>query len=109
LHRADHVGLGAFVPKSTSTTEGQQEAVHTVWTAPEGVEAGVWEAMPGRFTATRGGYHEACQILSGRATVTPMGGWPVELGPGDTPAGWTGVWGSTRCCARPTSRSTSEL
>ncbi|WP_042434667.1 cupin domain-containing protein [Streptacidiphilus anmyonensis] len=95
LHRAEKAELGAFAPKPTSTTEGQQEALCTVWTAPEGVEAGVWEATPGRFTATREGYHEVCQILSGRATVTPTGGEPVEIGPGDTlvtPAGWTGVW-----------------
>jgi uncharacterized cupin superfamily protein len=95
LHRADRAALGAFAPKPTSTTEGQQEAALTVWTAPEGVETGVWEATPGRFTATREGYHEICQILSGRATVTPTDGVPVDIGAGDTlvtPAGWTGVW-----------------
>lgn len=95
LHRADSVDLGARAPKPTSTTEGQTEAALVVWSAPEGVEAGIWEATPGRFGATRDGYHEVCQILSGRATLTPTGGEPVQIGPGDTlvtPAGWTGVW-----------------
>ncbi|WP_037605233.1 cupin domain-containing protein [Streptacidiphilus rugosus] len=95
LRHADQAELGAFAPKPTSTSQGQQEAALTVWTAPEGVEAGIWEATPGRFTATREGYHEICQILAGRATLTPDGGAPVEIGPGDTlvtPAGWSGVW-----------------
>lgn len=95
LHRADRADLGTFAPKPTSVTESQQEAVRTVWTASGGVKAGIWEATPGRFTATREGSHEVCQILSGRATVTPTGGAPVALGPGDTlvtPAGWTGEW-----------------
>ena len=71
------------------------EAALVVWSAPEGVETGIWEATPGRFGATRDGYHEVCQILSGRATLAPTGGEPVQIGPGDTlvtPAGWTGVW-----------------
>jgi uncharacterized cupin superfamily protein len=95
LHRAESAELGPHAPKPTSTTAGQTEAVRTVWTAPRGVEAGIWEATPGRFTAEREGYHEVCQILSGRATVTADDGDPVEIGPGDTlvtPAGWTGVW-----------------
>ena len=34
-------------------------------------------------------------ILSGRMTVTPDGGEPADIGPGDTavfPRGWTGTW-----------------
>jgi len=76
LHAADSADLGARAPKPTTTTPGQEEAALTVW-------------------QTEGGYHEVCQILSGRATVTETGGEPVEIGPGDTlvtPAGWTGVW-----------------
>jgi uncharacterized cupin superfamily protein len=98
LHAAGTAGLGPFAPKATSTTEGQQEAALTVWTAPAGgveVEAGIWEATPGSFPARRDGYHEVVQILSGRATVTPTDGEPVQLAAGDTmvtPAGWTGVW-----------------
>ncbi|MEU9078676.1 cupin domain-containing protein [Kitasatospora sp. NPDC048538] len=95
LHRADRTDLGAPLPKPTSTTVGQVEAALVVWEGTEGVETGVWEASTGTFTASRDGYHEVCQILSGRATVTQTGGTPVEIGPGDTlitPAGWTGVW-----------------
>ena len=95
LHAADSAELGARTPKPTTTTPGQEEVALTVWKAEGGVETGIWEATPGRFTATREGYHEVCQILSGRATITETGGEPVEIGPGDTlvtPAGWTGVW-----------------
>ena len=95
LHGADEAVLGPHAPKPTSSTAGQTEAALTVWTAAGGAETGVWEATPGTFAATRDGYHEVCQILSGRATITPTGGAPVEIGPGDTlvtPAGWTGVW-----------------
>ena len=95
LHGTDQAVLGPHTPKPTSSTAGQTEAALTVWTAAGGAETGVWEATPGTFTATREGYHEVCQILSGRATITPAGGAPVVVGPGDTlvtPAGWIGVW-----------------
>ncbi|MFE7359334.1 cupin domain-containing protein [Streptomyces sp. NPDC057543] len=87
--------LPAACPKPTSTT-GQQETSHTLWTSPDGlVEVGVWECDPGHFTATREGYDEICQVLSGTATVDTEGGESVELRPGSTlamPAGWRGTW-----------------
>jgi uncharacterized cupin superfamily protein len=94
LKGAQSADLGAFAPKQTSLT-GQEEAALAVWSAVGGAEAGIWEATPGTFTARRDGYHEVCQILAGRATLTPEGGTPVTVGPGDTlvtPAGWVGVW-----------------
>ena len=39
--------------------------------------------------------NEFVHILSGRMTVTPDGGEPTEIGPGDTavfPRGWAGTW-----------------
>jgi uncharacterized protein len=88
--------LGAPQPKPTTLDPGQTEAVRSIWSSPDAVtQTGVWEATPGRFTATRDGYHEICQILSGRVTVTPDGGEPVALAAGDTlvtPEGWRGVW-----------------
>jgi sarcosine oxidase subunit beta len=39
--------------------------------------------------------NEFVHILSGRMTVTPDGGEPADIGPGDTavfPRGWTGTW-----------------
>lgn len=41
------------------------------------------------------GYHEICQILAGRATLTGEDGQTVELAPGSTvvlPDGWRGTW-----------------
>ncbi|MBU4214129.1 MAG: DUF861 domain-containing protein [Actinobacteria bacterium] len=93
LHDAAGVPLPAGRPKPTSTT-GQQETDLSVW-ALDGTETGVWEVGPGTFTATREGYHEVCQILSGRATLTHPDGTQVEIGAGDllvTPAGWVGTW-----------------
>lgn len=66
----------------------------TSWSA-DGLETGIWEAGPGEFAATRVGYHEVCQILSGRATITEENGTVLELAAGDlfvTPAGWRGTW-----------------
>ena len=57
-------------------------------------EAGVWECTPGpsRWSLAD---NEFVHILSGRMTVTPDGGEPTEIGPGDTavfPRGWAGTW-----------------
>ncbi|MFE9171201.1 cupin domain-containing protein [Streptomyces kebangsaanensis] len=82
-------------PKPTSTT-GQQETTRTLWQSPDGLaEIGVWECDPGHFTATRDGYDEFCQVLTGSATIRTEGGEAVELRPGSTlamPAGWRGTW-----------------
>ena len=57
-------------------------------------EVGVWECTPGPsywILET----HEAVHILSGRMTVTPDGGAPMESGAGDVavfPRGWRGAW-----------------
>ncbi|MFJ2733358.1 cupin domain-containing protein [Streptomyces sp. NPDC087317] len=87
--------LPPMAPKPTSTT-GQRETTLTLWQSPDGVaEVGVWECDPGRFTATREGYDEVCQVLTGSATVRTEGGEDVELRPGATlamPAGWRGTW-----------------
>ncbi|GAB3119400.1 cupin domain-containing protein [Glaciibacter psychrotolerans] len=88
--------LGEARPKPTATTPGQRESSVVAWTSPDGVtETGVWEASPGSFTATRDGYHEICQILSGRATIESDGGQTTEVSAGDLfvmPTGWSGTW-----------------
>ena len=67
----------------------------TLWSAGEGgQEAGVWEctAGPSYFVQDE---NEVVQILCGTLTVTPDGGAPVALGPGDMavfPRGWRGTW-----------------
>src|SRR5689334_8553281 len=57
-------------------------------------EVGVWECTPGpSYWALE--THEAIHILSGRMTVTPDGGQPQDIGPGDCavfPRGWRGTW-----------------
>ena len=96
LSAADTRSLGEAVPRPTTTTPGQLESNATAWTAADGaVTTGVWEATPGSFTAIRDGYHEICQVLSGRATVVSESGDSIEVGAGDLfvmPTGWRGVW-----------------
>ena len=88
--------IGAFAPKPTSTSDGQVEASSSLWKSGDTKsDAGIWEASPGTFTARRDGYHEICQILSGRATIEPTGEEPFDIAAGDTfvtPSGWTGTW-----------------
>lgn len=56
--------------------------------------AGIWECTPGpsRWTLET---NEVIHLVAGRMTVTPDGGAPSEIGPGDVavfPLGWTGTW-----------------
>ena len=56
--------------------------------------AGVWQCEPGPSHWTLE-VNEVIYIVSGRMTVTPDGGEPSEIGPGDLavfPVGWTGTW-----------------
>ena len=66
----------------------------TLWTGEGDQEAGVWEctAGPSRWSLDT---NEVVHIVSGRMTVTPDGGEPADIGPGDIavfPRGWTGTW-----------------
>jgi uncharacterized cupin superfamily protein len=56
--------------------------------------SGYWEATPGTYHATYTEY-EFVHIMEGRLTITPDGGTPVVLGPGDAfvvEAGFKGLW-----------------
>jgi uncharacterized cupin superfamily protein len=56
--------------------------------------SGTWEATPGSYHATYTGY-EFVHLIQGRITITPDGGKPVSVGPGDAfvvEAGFKGVW-----------------
>lgn len=80
-------------PLDESTGAPMQTSGITLW-SDGGQEVGVWECTPGpsRWTLET---HEAVHILSGRMTVTPDGGAPVEIGAGDVavfPRGWSGTW-----------------
>ena len=86
--------LGDRSPKATAVTGGVLEASDSLWGCA-GLDVGYWECTPGRFTATRDGYTEICQILAGRVTIEVEGEEPVTLEAGDTlvmPSGWRGVW-----------------
>lgn len=88
--------LGEFKPKPTRITEDQVEASLVLWkSADEKVLIGVWECSPGTFRATREGYDEVANLLSGRVTLVSEDGERSEHGPGDlvvTNAGWRGTW-----------------
>ncbi|MFT4215341.1 MAG: cupin domain-containing protein [Microbacterium sp.] len=87
---------GEHRPKATARQPGQTtESSRTVWESAEGIRSGVWEVTPGTFDSTRVGYHELCQIVSGRATITEPDGTSFEIAPGSlfiTPEGWVGTW-----------------
>ncbi|KGM87482.1 putative enzyme of the cupin superfamily [Roseovarius mucosus DSM 17069] len=89
--------IGAFAPKPTSLTPGQEEASALLWASADGhTKIGVWECTPGHFTADRTAMGEYCHIISGRASVTNADGQGTrDIGPGDLlvlPQGWTGEW-----------------
>lgn len=89
--------LGPFQDKPTTLTPGQVEASSLLWTSADGTtKLGIWECMPGRFTADRSAAGEYCHILSGRASVSNADGSGTrDIGPGDLlvlPKGWKGEW-----------------
>lgn len=90
------IDLGALSDKPTALTPGQQEAATVLWSSPErGVEIGVWECSPGRFTADRSATAEFCYFLRGRIVMTEADGTRRELVAGDAlllPQGWKGTW-----------------
>lgn len=56
--------------------------------------SGYWEATPGAYHAVYTEY-EFVHVIEGRMTITPDGGAPVHLGPGDAfvvEADFKGLW-----------------
>lgn len=94
--RAVSADIGQAVLKATAGTPGVMEAVAELWVdTHRGVDVGIWECTPGRFSATRDGYSEICVLLSGRVTLEVEGQKPIPLCAGDTfvtPSGWRGTW-----------------
>lgn len=76
-------------------------AVH--YEAPDGrLFAGVWEATAGAWRVAYDEW-EWCRLRSGRCVVTPDGGEPTELGPGDAlvlEPGFSGVWRVVEDCSK---------
>jgi uncharacterized protein len=80
-------------PLAEATGEPMHTTGRTLW-ADGGQEVGIWECTPGPSYWTLE-TNEAVHILAGRMTVTPDGGEPQDVGPGDTavfPRGWQGRW-----------------
>jgi uncharacterized cupin superfamily protein len=56
--------------------------------------SGTWQATPGTYHATYSDY-EFVHMIFGRIIITPDGGYPVEVGPGDAfvvEADFKGTW-----------------
>ena len=80
-------------PLDEATGEPMQTRGLDIW-QDGNQEIGVWECTPGP-SYWKQEDHEFVHILSGRMTVTPDGGAPVEISAGDTavfPKGWAGTW-----------------
>ena len=92
LAAAADAKLEDWGPLEEATGEPMHTSGTTLWSGEGTQEAGVWECTPGpsRWSLAD---NEFVHILSGRMTVTPDGGEPTEIGPGDTavfPRGWAG-------------------
>ncbi|HEY4852275.1 MAG TPA: cupin domain-containing protein [Streptosporangiaceae bacterium] len=94
LAAAAHAGeLEDWGPLAEATGDPMQTSGITLWADGE-QEVGVWECTAGP-SYWKLATHEAVHILSGRMTVTPGGGEPRDVGPGDSavfPRGWAGTW-----------------
>jgi uncharacterized cupin superfamily protein len=71
---------------------------HTTYITYESADGrtfcGVWESTEGAWRVVYDEW-ESCTVLDGRCTVTPDGGEPIHLGPGDTlvmEPGFSGLW-----------------
>ena len=95
LSAAATAELEDWGPLEEATGQPMQTAGITLWSSPDGhQDAGVWEctAGPSHWVQEE---NEFVHILSGSLTVTPDGGSPRRLGPGDAavfPRGWSGSW-----------------
>ncbi|MFC7053892.1 cupin domain-containing protein [Hansschlegelia quercus] len=105
-----HLLAGAVVeweesaPPEDRVIEGSPKfrtAVH--YEAPDGrLFAGVWEASEGAWRVAYDEW-EWCSLRSGRCVVTPDGGEPVPLGPGDPlvlEPGFSGEWRVLEACSK---------
>jgi uncharacterized protein len=80
-------------PLEEATGEPMHTHGTTLWSDGD-ADAGVWECTAGPSYWVQD-QHEFVHILSGSLTVTPDGGTPLSLGPGDCalfPRGWRGTW-----------------
>ena len=93
LAAAATASLEDWGPLAEATGEPMHTRGVTLWSDGE-AETGVWECTAGPSYWVQD-QHEFVHILSGTLTVTPDGGAPLSLGPGDSavfPRGWRGTW-----------------
>ena len=110
LAAAADAKLEDWGPLEEATGKPMHTSGTTLWSGDGAQETGVWECTPGpsRWSLDD---NEFVHILSGRMTVTPDGGEPTEIGPGDTavfPRGWSGTWPDSTCAAVTPSRNASS-
>lgn len=96
--RADEWPYG-YSDEKLTVPEGEQEAVHDLWAAPDGqADMHVWLAQPGRYAVDgkdRPNFFEVTSLMRGECVVEEEGREPVSLKAGDTyvmQPGWTGTW-----------------
>lgn len=80
-------------PLEEATGEEMTTSGLTLWQEGDS-EVGVWQCTPGP-SYWKLETHEFVHIVAGKMTVTPDGGLPTEIGPGDVavfPRGWSGTW-----------------
>jgi uncharacterized protein len=93
LSAAATAELEDWGPLDEATSEPMQTRGLDIW-QDGSQEIGVWECTPGP-SYWKQQDHEFVHVLSGRMTVTPDGGVPIEISAGDTaffPRGWAGTW-----------------
>ncbi len=93
LASAASAELEDWGPLEEATGEEMTTSGLTLWKDGDS-EVGVWQCTPGP-SYWKLETHEFVQIVAGRMTVTPDGGRPTEIGPGDVavfPRGWAGSW-----------------
>ncbi|MBA2313704.1 MAG: DUF861 domain-containing protein [Actinobacteria bacterium] len=80
-------------PLEEATGPEMQTSGYTLWEEGD-ASSGVWVCTPGP-SHWKLETHEFVHVIGGSMTVTPDGGDPVTLKPGDTmmfPRGWAGAW-----------------
>jgi uncharacterized cupin superfamily protein len=93
LAGAANAELEDWGPLEEATGEEMTTSGLTLWKDGD-QEVGVWQCTAGP-SYWKLETHEFVQIVAGRMTVTPDGGSPTEIGPGDVavfPRGWAGTW-----------------
>jgi uncharacterized cupin superfamily protein len=82
------------IPEQSVIAGSLRSAMTILWRSHDGrLYNGVWHCTPGIFMLTHPA--ETICVVEGRVTITPQGGDPLELGPGDLafiPEGTVARW-----------------